>query len=253
VTAGQVDGLVWHKLSLLTPIVLGGRVIVILVLLSAEHAATGVGNGVTIYVELAVLAIFLFVGFVKWWVTKWVLDGTTLRIETGLFKRDARQLPLARIQAVDTVRPFLARILGLAELRVRLAGGGKAGGRLAYLSEPVALDLRARLLAGHHGLDLATPEPAEQSVATVPVGQLVAGALLMPATLAVDLAERGGSDGRHTGPLPLRPCPGDVPPGRGPVRLRGRARPRWDPGEARAVLDRLREGPPGACAGGAQG
>lgn len=182
-TAGQVDGLVWHKLSLLTPIVLGGRVIVILVLLSAEHAATGVGNGVTIYVELAVLAIFLFVGFVKWWVTKWVLDGTTLRIETGLFKRDARQLPLARIQAVDTVRPFLARILGLAELRVRLAGGGKAGGRLAYLSEPVALDLRARLLAGHHGLDLATPEPAEQSVATVPVGQLVAGALLMPATL----------------------------------------------------------------------
>ena len=76
-------------------------------------------------------------------VTKWALDGSTLRIETGLFRRDARQLPLSRIQAVDVVRPFLARMFGLAELRVRLAGSGKSNGRLAYLAEPVAIDLRA--------------------------------------------------------------------------------------------------------------
>jgi putative membrane protein len=71
--------------------------------------------------------------------------------------------------------------VGLAELRVRLAGSSRSGGRLAYLSEPVALDLRARLLAGHHGLDLGTPEPAEQPMATVATGQLVAAALLSPA------------------------------------------------------------------------
>jgi len=51
-----------------------------------------------------------------------------LRIETGLLRRDARQLPLARIQAVDVVRPFLARLVGLAELRVRLAGSSRSGG-----------------------------------------------------------------------------------------------------------------------------
>ena len=111
------------------------------------------------------------------------LDGPTLRIETGLFKRDARQFPLARIQAVDVVKPFVARIVGLAELRIRLAGSGRTGGRLAYLAEPVALDLRARLLAGHHGLDQATPEPSERPMATVPTGQLVAGALLSRVSL----------------------------------------------------------------------
>ena len=42
----------------------------------------------------------LVVSVVKWLVTRWALDGTTLRIETGLLRRDARQLPLARIQAV---------------------------------------------------------------------------------------------------------------------------------------------------------
>ena len=113
-------------------------------------------------------------------VTKWALDGVTLRIETGLFRRDARQLPVARIQAVDVVRPFLARVFGLAELRIRLAGGGKSGGRLTYLSEAEAVDLRARLMAGHHGLDMATPEPAERPLATVATGRLVASAILQP-------------------------------------------------------------------------
>jgi len=50
-------------------------------------------------------------------------------------RRDSRQLPTARIQAVDLVRPFFARMLGLAEIRVRLAGSTDADGRLAYLTE----------------------------------------------------------------------------------------------------------------------
>jgi putative membrane protein len=64
---------------------------------------------------------------------------------------------------------------------VRLAGSSRGGGRLAYLAEPVAVDLRARLLAGHHGLDLATPEPAERPMATVATSHLVAAALFTPA------------------------------------------------------------------------
>jgi putative membrane protein len=84
---------------------------------------------------------------------------------------------------VDVVRPFLARIVGLAELKIRLAGSSRSSGRLAYLPELAALDLRARLLAGHHGLDLSTPEPAEVPLASVPTGPLVAAALLAPAAL----------------------------------------------------------------------
>src|SRR5262249_56287989 len=91
--------------------------------------------------------------------TRGRVDGVTLRRETGLLRRDSRQLPIARIQAVDLVRPFLARMLGLAELRVRLAGSGDADGRLAYLSEPAAETLRARLLAAHPCPDPPPPPP----------------------------------------------------------------------------------------------
>jgi putative membrane protein len=173
----------WQRLHPLTPIVYGGRGVILLVLYGAEDQVnSGSGHNVSLYVALGVLVLSLGAGVVKWMVTEWALDGPVLRIQTGLIRRDARQLPLARIQAVDVVKPFLARIFGLAELRVRLAGNSRSNGRIAYLSEPLALDLRARLLAGHHGLDPSTPEPAEQYVASVPLGQLVGSVLLSPAS-----------------------------------------------------------------------
>jgi len=135
-------------------------------------------------VGLAVLALVL--GLVHWLVNRWVFDGATLRIETGLVRRDSQQLPVARIQAVDIVEPFLARIFGLAELRIRVAGA-KAASRLAYLSEPVATDLRARLLATHHGLDQSVPEPDERPVAVIPTGRLVGSVVLSGPTLGVVL------------------------------------------------------------------
>ena len=139
------EGLNWQRLNPWTPVVLGGRALVIVALLGSEEASRGTSSReVTIYIGIAILAAALVIGVVRWLVTKWALDGVTLRIETGLLRRDARQLPLVRIQAVDVVRPFLARVFGLAELRIRLAGGGKSGGRLTYLSEAAAVDLRAR-------------------------------------------------------------------------------------------------------------
>jgi len=175
----------WQRLHPLTPLVAVGRSVLVLAAVAAEMSTGRQGDAdLPILVALGVLTLLTLVrGVIKCVVTKWALDGPTLRIETGLFKRDARQFPLARIQAVDVVKPFVARVVGLAELRIRLAGSGRAGGRLAYLSEPVALDLRARLLAGHHGLDQATPEPAEHPMATVPTAQLVASTVLSRGSL----------------------------------------------------------------------
>ncbi len=179
----------WQRLHPLTPLIAALRSVVLLVLVLAEDSRNrSAGVSTTLIILGAITFVLLLGGLVRYAVTKWALDGATLRVETGLLRRDARQFPLARIQAVDVVRPFLARALGLAEVRVRLAGSGRANGRLAYLSAPVALDLRARLLAGHHGLDQSTPEPAEQPLATVPPGRLVASVLLSPAAaIAVGL------------------------------------------------------------------
>jgi len=174
---------VWHRLHPLTPAVGGGRSIILMAVITTEQAALKQPFSDTpLLIVLGALALTaVLTGTVKYMVTRWALDGPTLRIETGLLRRDARKLPLARIQAVDVVKPFLARTMGLAELRVRLAGSSRAGGHLAYLSEPVAWDLRARLLAGHYGLDQSTPEPAASPIATVGTGKLVASAVLAAA------------------------------------------------------------------------
>ncbi|HEV3295034.1 MAG TPA: PH domain-containing protein [Streptosporangiaceae bacterium] len=167
----------WHRLHPLSPVVRSGRgVIAVLAVLGISRSAAGGGG--SRWVDLGIAIAAALAAVISWLVTRWRLDGETLRIESGLLRRDSRQLPIARIQAVDVVRPFLARALGLAELRVRLAGSSHADGRLAYLTEQGALDLRARLLAAHHGVDPDTPAPAEQIAVVVPTGRLAASVLL---------------------------------------------------------------------------
>ena len=177
----------WHRLHPLSPLVRSGRATVGVLAIVAVSASGQFGRDGSHLYDWAAAMLVVIGAVVHWLVTRWQLDGATLRIETGLLRRDSRQLPVARIQAVDVVRPFLARALGLAELRVRLAGSSHADGRLAYLPEQAALDLRARLLAAHHGLDPATPEPGEQILASVPNGRLVGSVVASPASLLAAL------------------------------------------------------------------
>jgi len=170
----------WRRLHPLSPLVRSGRAVLAVLALAGLSGSGLIGSGAgTRWWDFALVALVAGGAAVNWLVTRWKVDGVTLRIETGLLRRDSRQLPIARIQAVDLVRPLLARMLGLAELRVRLAGSGDADGRLAYLPEQAAEALRARLLAAHHGLDPATPEPAESAVTSVPTGRLAGAALLL--------------------------------------------------------------------------
>jgi putative membrane protein len=185
VTSSPASG--WHRLHPLSPLVRSGRATLgVLVLIGISATGEFGKSGSHLYEGIAAAVIALG-AVINWLVTRWKLDGAALCIETGLLRRDSRQLPVARIQAVDVARPFLARALGLAELRVRLAGSSHADGRLAYLTEQAALDLRARLLAAHHGLDPATPEPGEAVLASVPAGRLVGSVLASSASLLLVL------------------------------------------------------------------
>jgi putative membrane protein len=178
--AGAAAGAGWHRLHPLSPLINAGRLLSGVVGIFALSLVTA-GNYRDYLYQLIVAAGLVVTGFIRWLVTRWKLDGATLRIETGLLRRDSRQLPMTRIQAVDVVRPFLARVLGLAALRIRLAGAGHAGDRLAYLTVSEAAGLRATLLAGQHGLDPATPEPAELPLITVPAGRVIGATLLRAA------------------------------------------------------------------------
>jgi len=124
-------------------------------------------------------------GVISWLVTRWRIEDGTLRIETGLIRRSSQRFPLVQIQAIDTVRPFLARVFGLAELRLRMAGHSGRSGRLAYLTEREADLVRARLLALARGTVEGTPAPAERVLFSVPTGRLIGSILLSRAFVAI--------------------------------------------------------------------
>jgi putative membrane protein len=156
------------------------------------YAALGVLGGRELYGDVDVrtflvgLVVLLPVaaayGYVSWRFTRYRVDGEALRMETGVLFRRSRQVRLDRLQAVDVVRPLLARALGLAELRLEVVGGGSSEAPLAYLSEADAHRLRAELLARAAGLRPDTPEAPERVLLQVPPMRLVAAGLLTGST-----------------------------------------------------------------------
>ena len=115
---------VWRRLYPLSPIVRGGRgTIGIVILLLPALLRGGISAGDL--VPLGVIALITVLGFVSWFVTRWMIDGDDLRIETGVLRRRSLRFPLSQVQAIDVLRPGLGRLLGAAELRLRM--GGSAG------------------------------------------------------------------------------------------------------------------------------
>ncbi|HET9070327.1 MAG TPA: PH domain-containing protein [Acidimicrobiales bacterium] len=155
----------WQRLHPASAIVRIGPGLAALLALYLLPAAAG-GSRSDDWIHLAVVALVLLGGLVTWLVTRWRLADGVLQIETGLIRRQSLRFPLTQIQAIDVVRPGMARIFGLAELRVRMAGG-RSRGRLSYLTLAHAEALRAQLLAAAHARQAGqTAAPARPPVET---------------------------------------------------------------------------------------
>jgi putative membrane protein len=179
----------WQRLHPLSPLVRAGRGLIAIIVIVVLPTLSGGGrestdNGL---IHLAILILISVLGFISWLVTRWRVEGGVLRVDSGVIRRTSERFPLSQIQAIDTVRPGLARVFGLAELRIRLASGGASAGRLAYLTSAEAETLRARLLALGHGLAEETPAPREYALLTVPPGRLIASILLSGLGLTLEL------------------------------------------------------------------
>ncbi|MGW6687525.1 PH domain-containing protein [Streptomyces sp. NPDC054961] len=94
----------------------------------------------------ALVLVFGVYGFLSWWFTHYAVTDAELRIRTGLLFRRTAHIRLDRIQAVDVTRPMLARLAGVAKLRLDVIGTDDKD-ELAFLSEDDAVALRAELLA----------------------------------------------------------------------------------------------------------
>ncbi len=162
--------------------------IVVVLLIPAAGGGSQHGSLGGDLAHIGVLIVIFALGLISWLVTRWRLEGSVLLVESGLIRRTSGRFPLSQIQAIDTVRPGLARFFGLAELRIRLASGSGKAGRLAYLTNAEAETLRARLLALSHGMAEETPPPPEQALLNVPPGRLFASILLTSTGLILELA-----------------------------------------------------------------
>nr|WP_239679461.1 PH domain-containing protein [Natronosporangium hydrolyticum] len=121
-----------------------------LALLIAAISINGAAQlGLAGFLGTVVIATVLVMAYsaVTWLVTGYHVVGRELRIYDGVLVRRTRAIPLERLQAVELVRPLMARATGLAELRLEVVGGGKTEAPLAFLTVADATALRNRLLA----------------------------------------------------------------------------------------------------------
>ena len=111
-----VQGVRWWPAGILAAVTLTQQLDVqigtgaVLVGLGALLAVTLVGTG------------FAYLSWQR--LTFWFDDDGDLRVDSGVISRNERRLQLSRLQSVDVLQPLVARMAGVAELRVEVAGAG---------------------------------------------------------------------------------------------------------------------------------
>lgn len=186
------EDLVWHQVHPVTPVVKGWKVLLVLLVVAwqsmGEWSADlpGLVRTVGWWPVVGVLLAAILVGFagawLAWRMTRYAIGPDAVYLHTGVLARRQRTARLDRVQGIDVVQPLLARLLGLAELRIEVAGGADSAVRLSFLREDAAHQLRNTILARAAGVDFGTPEQPEAPEA--PERELVA---VTPARLVASL------------------------------------------------------------------
>lgn len=209
----------WQRLHPLTPLLRGGVVLLAVLGYGASRVVDGVlgaldptagrapGGGpdeTTALLEhplLALAAVVLVIaavagaGWVSWRFSRFRVAHGQVELRSGVLYRQHRQVPLERVQAVETTRPLLARMLGLSQVVVQSAGGADSHLTLAFLDAARAEEVRAHLLDLAGRADERPAAPVEGAAAgtgpvpvvDVPNGRLFVATVLHPATLVLGL------------------------------------------------------------------
>ncbi|MDQ1293871.1 MAG: putative rane protein [Actinomycetota bacterium] len=203
----------WKRVHPLTPLIRSSQFFFLLLLLAGQQAVSdGLGEGgegtflldiigheaglIGLILPVVVLVV-IGLSVLVWRFMRYRVGTESLEIHTGVLFRQHRSARLDRIQAVDVVQPLVARAVGLARLRVEVAGGSDSKIDLSYLTETQAHQLRAELLAraagvrfeGHeapeapelHHLEVPAPRLISSLFLSVPTVLLVLGLVLMAA------------------------------------------------------------------------
>ncbi|WP_241237122.1 PH domain-containing protein, partial [Georgenia faecalis] len=169
----------WRRVHKITPVLNAWKVIVavlaVLVYQNVEvvgdlwlqrnrvdWAVVGLIVAGVVLVLLALLAIY---STLSWRMMRYAVGDDAVYLHSGILFRQQRHARLNRIQAIDVVQPLLARIFGLAQLKIETAGGAGSSVVLAFLQEDEAQRLRREILDRAAGVQRG---PAAPSVSAPP-------------------------------------------------------------------------------------
>ncbi len=106
--------------SLAVPIIL----LIIAAVVDFTVTNTGIAN-FRVIVSLAAIAIaglWLIVVWIRWQSTSYTLTDQRIKIETGVFGRQSKMIPIDRVQDCTTKQSLVGRMLGYGRVEVDAAG-----------------------------------------------------------------------------------------------------------------------------------
>ncbi|MFB6153074.1 MAG: PH domain-containing protein [Halodesulfurarchaeum sp.] len=92
---------------------------------------------------------------------RYELTTDTLDIESGVFFRREREIPLRRIQNVDVTRSVVPRVLGIAAVDIETAGGGSTEAQLKFVTLSEARRLQEEIQRRKRVVTEEGTEPGE--------------------------------------------------------------------------------------------
>ena len=106
--------------SLVVPIVL----LIVAAVIDITVTNSGIAN-FQLFVALAAIAIaglWLIVVWIRWQSTSYTLTDQRIKIETGVFGRQSKMIPIDRVQDCTTKQSLIGRMLGYGRVEVDAAG-----------------------------------------------------------------------------------------------------------------------------------
>lgn len=109
-----------------------------------------------------ILAVAILAAGYSWYVTRYRIGSSDVKLETGLVARAARSVPFERIQDVSLEQKLLPRLFGLVAVRFETGAGGAEELHLAYVNEAEGEALRETIRARAQEAESAPSPGAEQ-------------------------------------------------------------------------------------------
>ena len=192
-----------HRTHPITPLVTGWKVVVgVIAVITAQNVAQ-LADEFTVrraLIGLGVLLVVILVSIVlsalSWWFTTYAVDEDGVSLHHGMISRSREYAPRARIESVSIERPLLARLLGLAKVRVEVAGGGESYLDIEYVSSARAEELRRGILEVAAGASAANARP---DVDAPPAGGAAAADASATSAGSEPSSQAGGAAGEQHG------------------------------------------------------